>query len=168
MHGVPRVVGVAAAALLIGACGGSTPKPSVTGSLNPTTTVVATTTTSVPQARAAGATITFSTTQFGNTLADGNGRTLYVFTADGPDVSNCTGSCLQLWTRYAPPAIVTGPGVDPARLGTIDVDGVKQLTINHRPLYYFAADEKPGDVRGQGIGGMWWVVKTDGTPITAL
>jgi predicted lipoprotein with Yx(FWY)xxD motif len=167
MRRLSRIVGVAAAAALIGACGGSTSKPSVTGSLNPTTTAAATTT-SVPQARAAGATVTFSTTQFGNTLADGDGRTLYVFTADGTDVSNCNGSCLQLWRRYAPPAIVTGPGVDPLRLGTIDVDGVKQLTIDHQPLYSFAADEKPGDVRGQGVGGMWWVVKTDGTPVTAL
>ena len=56
-------------------------------------------------------------------------------------------------------------GVDKSLLGTITVDGVKQATINHRPLYYFASDSAAGDVQGQGVGGKWFVVAADGKPV---
>ena len=32
------------------------------------------------------------------------------------------------------------------------------------PLYIFAGDAAPGDVNGQGSGGVWFVVAPDGTP----
>jgi predicted lipoprotein with Yx(FWY)xxD motif len=161
MARLPRFVAVAGAAAVLAACGGSNAKPSITGSLNPTTTAATTTTT--PPNTVAGSTVKISTTQFGNVLADANELTLYVSTGDAPDKSNCTGSCLQLWVRYTPSTVLAGPGVDPARLGTIDVDGVKQVTVDHRPLYRFAADSRPGDVRGQGVDRMWWVVTPQGT-----
>ena len=33
------------------------------------------------------------------------------------------------------------------------------------PLYYFAGDTAPGDVKGQGLAGKWYVIGADGTPI---
>jgi Secreted repeat of unknown function len=30
-------------------------------------------------------------------------------------------------------------------------DGTKQLAVNGKPLYTFASDTKPGDVKGQGV-----------------
>ena len=41
-------------------------------------------------------------------------------------------------------------------------DGSDQVTYNGWPLYYYAADEKPGDTKGQDVGGVWFVVTTDG------
>ena len=38
-------------------------------------------------------------------------------------------------------------------------DGTKQWAIEGKPLYFFAADQKAGDVNGDGQGGVWHVVK---------
>jgi predicted lipoprotein with Yx(FWY)xxD motif len=114
---------------------------------------------------AAGATVTVVSSELGDILADGEGRTLYIFTVDEPGASNCTGDCLEAWPRFAPDGAVVGDDVDESLLGTITVDDVEQLTIGERPLYYFAGDAAAGDVNGQGVGGNWFVVGADGTPI---
>ena len=58
-------------------------------------------------------------------------------------------------------------GVDPSAVGTVTrTDGSKQLTLGGLPLYQFANDTKAGDVRGQVVGGIWWVVGPDGKEIT--
>ena len=47
-------------------------------------------------------------------------------------------------------------------------DGTQQITYDGHPLYYFAGDKAPGDVRGQGIhnfGGGWYVVTPGGDEI---
>ena len=44
-----------------------------------------------------------------------------------------------------------------------------QVTYNGHPLYRFAADTSPGNVRGQGLtafGAKWYVLGTDGKQIT--
>ena len=35
------------------------------------------------------------------------------------------------------------------------------------PLYRFAGDQAPGDVNGQGSGGVWFAMAPDGTLIEA-
>jgi predicted lipoprotein with Yx(FWY)xxD motif len=44
-------------------------------------------------------------------------------------------------------------------------DGSKQLAYYGWPLYFYAADQAAGDVNGQGVGGKWYVIGADGTPI---
>jgi hypothetical protein len=39
--------------------------------------------------------------------------------------------------------------------------------VNGRPLYLFAKDAKPGDLLGQGVGSVWYVLSPDGTMVTA-
>ncbi|MDX6295295.1 MAG: hypothetical protein QOH50_4370 [Kribbellaceae bacterium] len=52
-------------------------------------------------------------------------------------------------------------------VGTVSrADGSKQLTLGGLPLYQFANDTKAGDVKGQALGGIWWVVGPDGKKIT--
>jgi len=110
-------------------------------------------------------------TSLGPVLVDGSGRTLYLFTLDRKGSSSCTtGSfnCIVLW----PPLLTTakphaGPGVSPALLGTVrraKPSGV-QVTYNGHFLYRYAQDTKPGDVKGQGYGSVWYVVSPKGTPI---
>ncbi|MDA1128384.1 MAG: CHRD domain-containing protein [Chloroflexi bacterium] len=100
----------------------------------------------------------------GTILLDAAGRSLYLYTRDERNVSNCTGGCALAW----PPLItvedpVPGEGLAADRIGTTTrADGSKQVTYNGWPLYYFAADEKPGDAIGQDRGGVWFVVTTDG------
>ena len=38
-------------------------------------------------------------------------------------------------------------------------DGAMQWAINGMPLYYWAGDANPGDTTGDGVGGVWHVVK---------
>jgi predicted lipoprotein with Yx(FWY)xxD motif len=106
---------------------------------------------------------------FGQALVDGEGRTLYLFTNDTQNsgTSSCTGDCLVAW----PPLFtdgdpVAGTGVDAALLGTISLpDGTTQVTYNGWPLYYYAEDTAPGDVNGQGVGGVWFLVSPTGEMI---
>ena len=100
----------------------------------------------------------------GEFLVDSNGMTLYLFTDDEPNVSNCDTNCLLIWppllTGGAP---VAGEGVDTALLGiTTLADGATQVTYNGWPLYYFARDINPGDTAGQERGDVWFVITADG------
>ena len=55
----------------------------------------------------------------------------------------------------------------PARHGAAADDGSEQATYNGWPLYYFAQDSAPGDVNGQGVGDVWYVVDATGAMIDA-
>jgi predicted lipoprotein with Yx(FWY)xxD motif len=108
-------------------------------------------------------------TKLGKILVDGNGRTLYLFEADKPDVSNCTGACLSLWPAFtshgAPQA---HGGAVAGKIGTIGTSGGRQITYNRHPLYYYAADHKPGDTTGQGLdqfGAKWYVLTATGNKV---
>lgn len=107
-------------------------------------------------------------TSLGTIVVDGKGMTLYYFTKDTPGTttSACTGGCLDAW-----PIAVAGTDTPVAegvtgKVGTIDSpDGSRQLTLNGMPLYYFAQDTKPGDVRGQGVNEAWYVAAPTGEMI---
>ena len=117
------------------------------------------------QAPAAEASINIATDPtYGKILVDGKGMTLYMYTKDAPDKSNCAGGCLKAW----PPLLTSGSpklgdGVDASLIGsTALADGTKIVTYNHMPLYYWAKDTKPGDITGLGVGGVWYLVGADG------
>ncbi|MET0734803.1 MAG: hypothetical protein ABWY55_04055 [Microbacterium sp.] len=106
-----------------------------------------------------------ASTSLGDVVVDSAGMTLYMFDNDeqGTTTSACTGQCLDNW----PPLIATDDGIEvdgvSGDVATIDTpDGEKQVTLNGWPLYYFAGDSAPGDVAGQGVGGIWWVLTPAG------
>ena len=129
-----------------------------------TTTTVADSTTSTSGQAASGETVAVAETSLGEVLVDGEGMTLYLFTNDSDSTSTCSGGCADTW----PPLTVDGEpsggeGVDAALLGTTDRDdGTTQVTYNGQPLYTYAADSAPGDVNGQGVGGVWYAVLPTG------
>lgn len=93
-------------------------------------------------------------------LTTPSGSTLYYFTADqdGKFLA-CTGDCLSTWQPLllAHGTDLTGQGALPGALATIArPDGTRQVTYDGWPLYRFAGDDMPGDVKGQGIGGVWF------------
>ena len=102
----------------------------------------------------------------GQILVDANGMSLYMFDKDEPDKSNCYEGCAVKW----PPLLVNageqptaGEGVT-AKLGVTErTDGTYQVTANGWPLYYWFKDVNPGDVLGQAVGDVWWVLAPDGT-----
>jgi predicted lipoprotein with Yx(FWY)xxD motif len=103
----------------------------------------------------------------GSFLVDGNGMTLYLFTKDAPNTSNCSGGCLAKW----PPLLVkgapaAGEGVKVSLIGTITrADGTQQATYNQMPLYYWYTDKVPGDTLGQNVGKVWFVVDPSGKAV---
>jgi predicted lipoprotein with Yx(FWY)xxD motif len=105
--------------------------------------------------------------QLGQILVGKDGMTLYIFTKDTADQSNCNAACLANWppllTQGAP---LLGAGVDSSKVGTATLaDGSKIVTYNHMPLYYYAKDVKAGDVTGQGVGSVWFVISPDGKSV---
>ncbi len=117
---------------------------------------------------ASGASIAVGTTSLGDVLVDGAGMTLYMFDQDtnGGD-STCYDQCASAWppllTDGAPAA---GAGADAAMLGTVArSDGTTQVTYGGWPLYYWAQDSAVGDVKGQAVNDVWWVLGADGQPI---
>jgi len=101
-------------------------------------------------------------TELGDFLVGANGMTLYLFTNDTENTSNCYDQCAANW----PPLTVangdlpTGqPGL-PGKLGVIDrTDGIQQVTYDGMPLYYWVKDAAPGDATGQNVNNVWFVVK---------
>jgi predicted lipoprotein with Yx(FWY)xxD motif len=119
-----------------------------------------------PAAAPSSETVAVTDSPLGQIVTDSKGRTLYLFTNDPKDgTSACADDCLANWPAVegAPAA---GEGVDGALLGTITRgDGATQATYNDWPLYYFAGDQASGDVNGQGVGDVWYVVAPDGTAV---
>ena len=108
-------------------------------------------------------------------LVDGRGFTLYVWTADVPkntSVCDTDPGCLKLWRPLAAPA-TAGTGVNASLLGT-STDG-KVATYAGRPLYFFRggagigpADKKPGQLNGQGVYQVWFVITPKGTLVKKI
>jgi predicted lipoprotein with Yx(FWY)xxD motif len=101
----------------------------------------------------------------GSFLTDAEGNTLYLFTPDiTPGESTCYDDCAESWPPLAPAEGMTLPAGVPGELATIErTDGTQQVTYNDIPLYFFARDEQPGDINGQGVGGRWFIVPPGAT-----
>jgi predicted lipoprotein with Yx(FWY)xxD motif len=104
----------------------------------------------------------------GSFLVDDKGTTLYLFTKDTPDTCNCYDKCATAWpaplTTGKP---VPGEGVDASKLGTTTrKDGSVQVIYNGWPLYYYQKDKAAGDVTGQDVGGVWYVVSAKGEQVS--
>jgi predicted lipoprotein with Yx(FWY)xxD motif len=117
------------------------------------------------------AAVTAMSTPLGDVLADGRtGRTFYVFTRDGTDRPSCTGACARTW----PPVTGSQIGVAAAvtyRPGEFKLvarpgGGPRQLSIGGHPVYLYRGDRLAGQTSGQGAQGTWYVIGTDGRPIT--
>jgi predicted lipoprotein with Yx(FWY)xxD motif len=159
--GLAAAAGLGSLVLLLTACGGSS------GSSSPTTT-----STAQPGAQgtsgllngmpAPGSTVLHvQKSALGYVLALTNGQVVYMYDKDSKGgTPACTGSCASIWLP------VTGgkPVVSPAdtglgTLGTVTIaGGAKQVTYNGMPLYTYKG-AKVLTTTGNGIGGMWHVVK---------
>jgi predicted lipoprotein with Yx(FWY)xxD motif len=107
----------------------------------------------------------------GTYLVDGKGRTLYLFEADKPNMSNCDSGCQSIWPAFSAgskPPVVSG-GAVAGKLGmTAPGSGGRIVTYNGHPLYYYAGDKNPGDTSGQGLdqfGAKWYVLDPAGDKI---
>lgn len=89
-------------------------------------------------------------------MTNAEGRTLYTFDKDSKGVSVCNGTCAAIW----PPFVAGSDAKNHERMTIIArADGSRQWAFDGKPLYFFAADQKPGDMNGDGEGGVWHIVK---------
>jgi predicted lipoprotein with Yx(FWY)xxD motif len=135
------------------------------------TTSGATTTKSQPTAAASSA-ISVKHTSLGATLVDANGRTLYLFEADRPNVSTLSPAGQAIWPPFT--ATTTPRGLNGAvsrRIGMVAKAGAgAQVTYNGHPLYYYVGDHGPGQTTGQGLnqfGALWYVLGPGGNALTS-
>ena len=143
--------GLAAAALMIAACGSST------------------STSSSPAANsgaqaASGSALKATTIGGVSVLTNGQGFTLYWFVPDTSTTSNCNGSCATFWPPVKGPA-TAGTGVTGTLATITRADGSTQATYDGHPLYTYKGDTAPGQDKGNGLnisGGLWHDVTATG------
>ena len=113
----------------------------------------------------ASATVAVASSDLGDIVVNGEGRTLYMFVPDEGGEPTCTDDCAAAWPVFEGPA-TAGDGVDGSLLATAThPSGATQATYGGWPLYYFANDAAPGDINGQGVNDVWFVLGPDGEPI---
>jgi predicted lipoprotein with Yx(FWY)xxD motif len=118
------------------------------------------------QAESQDATVDVADTDLGEVLVDGEGRTLYLFDPDEQAQSTCYDDCAASWPPLLDDDPVAGDGADEALLSTTErEDGQAQVTYDGWPVYHWIGDERPGDVEGQGVQDVWWVIAPDGQPL---
>ncbi len=86
-----------------------------------------------------------------------DGMTVYTFDQDavGSGKSVCNGPCADLWPPVAAPAAQLAA---PYSVVTRD-DGTKQLAYKGKPVYRYAADQKPGERSGDNVKNVWNIVQ---------
>jgi predicted lipoprotein with Yx(FWY)xxD motif len=105
--------------------------------------------------------------ELGEILVDSQGRTMYMFEKDESDESYCNGDCAGEWppvtTQGTPKA---GAGVSASMISTVKrEDGSTQVAFDGHPLYLYAEDTKPGDVKGNEVdefGAEWYALHPSG------
>ncbi len=145
------MISVTLAILIISGCVNQPVKP--TGTPAPTTTLTAAPTPAEEQ------TVKLST---GDYITDSKGMTLYIFSQDVAGNSKCSGPCSNNWPLFYADDIVPSAGLNSSDFGEIKrADGKEQTTFKGWPLYYFRGDVNPGDRKGEGVIGLWFVAKPD-------
>ncbi|TXK66040.1 hypothetical protein FU658_00715 [Alkalisalibacterium limincola] len=89
-------------------------------------------------------------------LVGPQGMTLYTYGRDARGASTCYGVCERLW----PPLTAS---FDDEPVGEFSIferlDGGLQWAFRGEPLYYWAHDTRPGDVTGDNVNEVWFVIK---------
>lgn len=166
MRTTPAVALTLVLGLAITACtGGASPSPAASAAPSVAASAAASAPASAPASAAAGAeTVKVADSSLGKILVDGAGRTLYASSADTAGEPTCYEGCAQAWPPFLVQGdISVGADLDAASFSTATrTDGGTQVKVGTWPLYYFAQDAAPGDVKGQGKSDNWYVVSPTG------
>jgi predicted lipoprotein with Yx(FWY)xxD motif len=88
----------------------------------------------------------------GKIFVDEKGMTLYIFDKDEPGKSNCYDQCATNW----PPLMAAAGAMADGDWTIVDrTDGTKMWAYKGKPVYLWIKDTKPGDITGDGVGGVW-------------
>ena len=154
-------------ALLLAACGSSTSPGSASSSMSTKSSTSSGMTGksksgSSGMMAASNATLMKVKTRIGPVLANSKGFTLYWYSKDTSMTSACTGGCATAW----PPLIGTPKAAMGVRLtgklaAITRAGGLTQATYKGHPLYTYAGDTAPGQVKGNGLGGVWHALRVN-------
>jgi predicted lipoprotein with Yx(FWY)xxD motif len=82
--------------------------------------------------------------------------TVYTFDKDAGGKSMCNGDCAKNWPPMMAPAGAKAEG----KWSVIKRDdGTMQYAYDGKPLYTFMKDEKPGEMKGDGMKDVWHVMR---------
>ncbi|MBK5377558.1 hypothetical protein JFT81_23330 [Pseudomonas sp. TH43] len=88
-------------------------------------------------------------------MVDHKGMTVYTFDKDAGGKSMCNADCAKNWPPMMAPAGAKAEG----KWTVIKRDdGMMQYAYDGKPLYTFMKDEKPGEMKGDGMKDVWHVV----------
>ncbi|KAA0988522.1 hypothetical protein FQ192_15830 [Pseudomonas sp. ANT_J12] len=91
----------------------------------------------------------------GGMMVDHKGMTVYTFDKDSGGKSMCNADCAKNWPPMMAPAGAKAEG----KWTVIKRDdGMMQYAYDGKPLYTFVKDEKPGEMKGDGMKDVWHVV----------
>ncbi|MEI9421783.1 hypothetical protein O7A70_11440 [Mesorhizobium sp. Cs1299R1N1] len=89
---------------------------------------------------------------------DAKGMTLYTYDKDEKGKSNCYDKCATNW----PPLKAKAGAKAGDEWSVVDrTDGTKMWAHDGKPVYTFIKDKNTGDMSGDGVAGVWHVVKAD-------
>ncbi|GAC1344226.1 MAG: hypothetical protein NVSMB27_04950 [Ktedonobacteraceae bacterium] len=149
--------------MVVSACGSTTS----TGSTQSSPTAAATATTaSTSTVQTAQATVNGKATTI---FTSAQGLTLYYFAPDTSDKVACTGGCAKAW----PPLLFTGSGTPtsstpvPGKLSVLSDANGAQVQYSGYPLYTYSGDTAPGQTKGEGLFGKWFVCTPTLAALTA-
>lgn len=128
-----------------------------------------TTTTAKQEPAAEQVTVQVGDTELGEVLTDASGMTLYLYASDEGTTSKVPDAVLDAWPPIEATGTPTaGEGLDAAKLTTAtQANGQDWVAYNGHLLYRFTGDQAPGDVAGQGLGGVWFVLSSTGEKISS-
>jgi predicted lipoprotein with Yx(FWY)xxD motif len=171
--GWAAAAGLGSLVLLLTACGGSSSSSSTTGTGSTATATNQATAAGQPTSNVGlpspGTTILIvQKSKLGYVLAEANGQVVYTYSGDKKGGNpTCTSSCAAAWPAVTGNPMASTADKLPGKLGTVSAaNGAKQITYNGLPLYTYKG-AKPLSVAGNGMGGMWHVIKVSKSAINA-
>ncbi|MHC8398115.1 COG4315 family predicted lipoprotein [Pseudomonas sp. MDT1-17] len=95
----------------------------------------------------------------GDVMVDQKGMTVYMYDKDAGGKSMCNDECAKNWPPMMAPAGAKAEG----KWSVIKRDdGMMQYAYDGMPLYTFVKDEKPGEMKGDGMKDVWHVITNTG------
>jgi len=109
--------------------------------------------------------------EYGDYLVNETGFSLYYFVNDAPGngTSTCSGACAETWPPFYVESIAVPEGLNSSDFNTFErADGKMQVTFRGWPLYLFSGDNVAGEINGQGVRGIWFVVNPSDFPPVSI
>jgi predicted lipoprotein with Yx(FWY)xxD motif len=151
-------------ALLLAGCGGSS---SSSNGASSTSTAGAQPSSDLGNFSPGDTVLIVQKSNLGYVLALANGDVVYTYGNDKQGGSpTCTSSCAAAWPAVTGIPMTNAGEKLPGTLGVVTMaNGGKQITYNGLPLYTFKT-AKPLMTTGNGVDGLWHVIKLSASDIT--